>query len=113
MDESIRLFVSRAYKGNATTKDYMKLSKKVVYYVRGIPLALKVLCSYLLSSRLQREGTWEMTLDKLTKGLLDKILNVLKISHDGLDETEKIVFLDVACFFKGMDGHHVAEIPRV
>lgn len=54
-----------------------------------------------------------MTLDKLTKGLLDKILNVLKISHDGLDETEKIVFLDVACFFKGMDGHHVEEIPRV
>lgn len=37
---------------------------------------------------------------------------MLKISYDGLDETEKIVFLDVACFFKGMDRHHVEEIPH-
>lgn len=109
-DESIRLVVSRESEGNTLANDYMKLSKRVVCYVGGIPLALRVLGSYLLSSRSHREETREMALDKLVKKTLDKILNVLKISYDGLDETENAIFIDIACFFKGMDRHHVEEI---
>ena len=38
------------------------------------------------------------------------IYEVLKISYDGLDDKEKNIFLDIACFFKGEDKEYVVEI---
>ena len=37
------------------------------------------------------------------------ILEVLKISYDGLDNKEKNIFLDVACFFQGEDVNLVMK----
>lgn len=39
-----------------------------------------------------------------------KIFEILKISYDGLQETEKKIFLDIACFFKGNDKDQVREL---
>ena len=35
---------------------------------------------------------------------------MLKISFDGLREREKSIFLDIACFFKGMEEDYVVNI---
>ena len=35
---------------------------------------------------------------------------VLKISFDGLDDTQKVVFLGIACFFNGEDREFVSKI---
>ena len=110
LNESLQLFNLRAFKGNFPTKDYMELSKKVVHYAGGIPLALKVLGSYFHSFRAKSKENWEMALDKLKKVPLNDIHNKLRISYDGLDETEKDIFLDIICFFKGMDKCYVEEI---
>jgi len=34
----------------------------------------------------------------------------LRISYDGLEESEKNIFLDIACFFKGEDVEYVTKI---
>jgi hypothetical protein len=39
-----------------------------------------------------------------------EILDTLQISFDGLEETEKKIFLDIACFFKGNDRDHIAKM---
>ena len=83
------------------------MSKHVVDYTKGLPLALKVLGSFLFSkTHLQ----WKSELDKLQRVPHIEILNVLKVSYEGLSTTEKDIFLDIACFFKGEDKDFVIRI---
>ncbi|KAI9119867.1 hypothetical protein K1719_009256 [Acacia pycnantha] len=85
-----------------TTRDKHVLSKGVdemaVVYAKGVPLALKVLGSYL---RGRSEVEWESALRKLEKNPHEDIQKVLRLSYDGLNHEEKRIFLDVACFLKG------------
>ena len=53
---------------------------------------------------------WESVLGCLRESLERKILDVLQISFDGLKITEQKIFLDIACFFKGMTKYRVANI---
>ena len=106
-NEALQLFNLNAFKNESPPIEYIELSERVVDYAKGIPLALKVLGSYL-HSRSKKE--WESALNKLKIIPNMKIHNVLRISYDGLDEKEKDIFLDVACFFKGHDRDLVESI---
>ena len=68
---------------------------------------MKVLGSLLCDKTISE---WESELHKLEKEPEVKIQKVLKISFDGLDDTQKEVFLDIACFFKGEDRDFVTKI---
>ncbi|KAL6316239.1 hypothetical protein AAG906_017786 [Vitis piasezkii] len=105
--ESMQLFCLHAFKQNILRKDYVDLSNDVVNYVNGLPLALEILGSFLFNkSKLE----WESTLQKLKRKPNMNVQNVLKISFDGLDEIEKEIFLDVACFFKGWNETDVTRL---
>ena len=106
-DEAFQLFSMYAFRKNSPTLDETKLSKKVIKFAGRIPLALKVLGCRLYS---KPKEVWESTLDKLQKVLDKDILNVLKLSYDALDESEKDIFLDIACFFKGENIDFVTRI---
>ncbi|XP_031284756.1 TMV resistance protein N-like [Pistacia vera] len=93
-----RLFNQYAFKQRFPTKDYIELSNLVVEYSQGIPLALKVLGSYLCS---REKEFWESAIKNLEKCPLLDIQKVLRVSYDGLEKEEKVLFLDIACFFKG------------
>ncbi|KAL6222260.1 hypothetical protein ACLB2K_005652 [Fragaria x ananassa] len=89
-------------------KDYRELSKSILDYARGLPLALKILGSFLYK---RDRGDWESTVAKLKKDPIDQALfKALRISYDGFDKMSKQVFLDVACFLKGYDKEHVIQI---
>ncbi|KAL2342408.1 hypothetical protein Fmac_003693 [Flemingia macrophylla] len=98
--DSLKLFSLNAFKQNHPEETYMDLSVKVLSYAKGIPLALKVLGS-LLHGKTREE--WESQLQKLKKIPEKDILEVLKLSYDGLGEDQKNIFLDMACFYGGYE----------
>ncbi|KAA8535694.1 hypothetical protein F0562_030697 [Nyssa sinensis] len=95
-DEAIRLFSMNAFKLDHPTKEYEKLSYDVVHYAGGLPLALKVLGSFLFG---RDTRIWRSAVDSLKDVPEEEILEKLKISYDGLRDIEKEIFLDIACFF--------------
>nr|ABN09142.1 TIR [Medicago truncatula] len=107
-NESLELFSWHAFRQSCPRKDFGKLSRNVVSYCKGLPLALEVLGSYL-SKRTEQE--WRSALSKLTKIPNNEVLQILRISYDGLEDyTEKDIFLDICCFFIGKNRVDVTEI---
>ncbi|CAN6584490.1 unnamed protein product [Malus baccata var. baccata] len=104
---ALELFRRYAFRTNEPARDYDYLSRRVIQYAQGLPLALKVLGAFL-DNKTVRE--WEDVLEKIRKIPQREIHDVLKTSFDGLDDAEKDIFLDIACFFKGMQKDHATEI---
>ncbi|KAI9119796.1 hypothetical protein K1719_009185 [Acacia pycnantha] len=107
MEESHQLFYWHAFKQDHPKIGYEKLSKQVIQYAGGLPLALKVLGSYLNSGDTK---TWESALKKLRKYPNAEIYNVLRVSYDGLDISEKRIFLDIAFFLRGEKKESVISV---
>ncbi|KAI9119849.1 hypothetical protein K1719_009238 [Acacia pycnantha] len=97
--QSLELFSLNAFNTSLPRMGYEKLTKRVVVYTKGIPLALKVLGSYL---RGKSEVEWNSALKKLVKIPHEDVQKVLRLSYDGLNHEEKNIFLEIACFLKGM-----------
>ena len=76
-------------------------------YINGLPLALEVLGSLLFGKRIDE---WVSALEKLEKEPDNKIFNILKISFDGLTKMQQDLFLDIACFFKGVYKDGIIDI---
>ncbi|XP_059665561.1 disease resistance protein RUN1-like isoform X2 [Cornus florida] len=106
-DEALELFSWYAFTNNHPLEDYVELSRHVIKYAQGLPLALQVLGSFLFKRSLNE---WEHEVDNWKKIPNREIYDVLKISFDGLNDTEKDLFLDIACFFKGYDKDYVMDI---
>ncbi|XP_054776959.1 disease resistance protein RUN1-like isoform X2 [Prosopis cineraria] len=75
----------------------------------GLPLALHVLGTFLRGRSMPE---WKDALDKLKKIPDDNILQILKISYDGLNDEEKTIFLDIACFFREQRKEEVIQILK-
>ncbi|KAL4625614.1 hypothetical protein ACB092_05G038400 [Castanea dentata] len=95
-DEALHLLSLKAFKKDRPPEDYLQLSKDAVQYTKGLPLAIEILGSSLFN---KDNNQWKSTLSRLKKFPERAIFEALKISYDGLDETEKKIFLYVACFF--------------
>jgi hypothetical protein len=107
IDEALILFCRKAFQKDHPLEGYEGLSKKFICYAQGLPLALKVLGSFLLG---RSPNLWESALGRLKENPTRDILTVLQISFDGLEEIDKDIFLDIACFFKGEGKSHVTNI---
>lgn len=104
--EALQLFHLKVSKGKQPTDDRVELSKYVVNYARGLPLAIEVLGSFLCGRSVEE---WKSALNRLQVAPDENILKVLRISYDGLDRRDKEIFLDIACFFKGKDKDRVRK----
>lgn len=107
-EESLQLFSWHAFREPHPVIEYVELSKVLVDYVGGVPLALEVLGSYLFRRSIPQ---WTSAIEKLKKIPHHQIQRQLKTSFDDLDGDKlKDMFLDIACFFIGMDKDYVGKI---
>ncbi|CAJ1949645.1 unnamed protein product [Sphenostylis stenocarpa] len=107
-DESLELFSWHAFRDVTPTEDFIEVSRNVVSYCGGLPLALEVLGSYL-HKRTKQE--WKSVLSKLKIIPNNQVQEKLRISFDCLqDQMERDIFLDICCFFIGKDRGYVTEI---
>ncbi|KAI9072653.1 hypothetical protein K1719_045373 [Acacia pycnantha] len=106
-EASLKIFCLHAFKEGHPKMGYEQLSKQGVKYARGLPLALKVLGSYLNSRDV---NIWESALKKFQKYPSVEIQTVLRVSYDALDEIEKCIFLDIAFFFKGQKKDDITRV---
>jgi hypothetical protein len=106
--ESLELFSWHAFRNATPRANFSELSKSVVNYCGGLPLAVEVLGSHLYE---RSKEEWRSVLSKLEKIPNDEVQEKLRISYDGLmDEMKKAIFLDVCCFFIGKEKDYVTEI---
>ncbi|KAL4637501.1 hypothetical protein ACB092_03G081500 [Castanea dentata] len=105
--ESRELFCRHAFKRNKPTEDYLELVDQFIHYAKGLPLALKIIGADLYKRNIH---FWQSSLDKYKRIPNPDIQEVLKISYNGLDQTQRNIFLDIACFLKGFYKNVVVDI---
>ncbi|XP_050236343.1 TMV resistance protein N-like [Mercurialis annua] len=108
-EHALELFSRYAFKQKHRTDEFTELSMHAIDYCKGLPLALKVLGSSLYG---RSEIQWTDSLNRLEKHFNKDIQQTLRISFDGLEESNKSMFLDVACYFRGQDKDYVAKLLK-
>ncbi|KAL1216022.1 Disease resistance protein RUN1 [Cardamine amara subsp. amara] len=103
-DDSLKLVRLHAFRTSKPSKELLQLSIKLAEYCGGLPLAMEVLGTLLFKESI---SFWESTLESLKSIPNDNIQAKLQISFDALTEVQKDIFLDISCFFIGMDEDNV------
>ncbi|KAB2059432.1 hypothetical protein ES319_A11G302400v1 [Gossypium barbadense] len=107
-NDALHLFNLKAFGCKIVPKeDFIELAKHVVGYAGGLPLALEVLGSFLCDRDARQ---WTSAIERLERDSNKEILDRLQISFDGLEEREKDIFLDIACFFNGEEKDFVMKV---
>ena len=104
-DQAKELFYKHAlFQQQPQGPQFEEVANKVIEACGGLPLSLEVLGSYLCG--VERLRVWQQALRRLQKGQClggswdnERMWRTLRISYDNLDEEEKNMFLDIACFF--------------
>ncbi|MED6159796.1 hypothetical protein PIB30_045542 [Stylosanthes scabra] len=86
---ALELFCWKALKRPKPTEEFLDLSKKVVNYSVGLPLALKVLGDYLKGRSIE---VWGDAIEKIKNFSDSEIFDVLKM-HDLLEEMGKQIVI--------------------
>ncbi|KAL7224541.1 hypothetical protein ACSBR1_025913 [Camellia fascicularis] len=89
-DEAIKLLISKAFRKDKQIGGYGNLLDRAVEYCKGVPLALKVLGSFLHD---RKEIYWESALKRLEQSPLPEVEEVLKISYEALGWEDKEILL--------------------
>lgn len=86
MLNSSELFSYHAFRRNMPPKSFMELSLSFVNYAKGVPLALKVLGSYLCGRTCLL--FWKSKLEKVRQIPDENIQEILQLSYDELSDEE-------------------------
>ncbi|XP_057452669.1 disease resistance protein RUN1-like, partial [Lotus japonicus] len=105
--DALQLFCRKAFKCDDTMRDYIDLTNEALSYANGLPLAIKVLGSFLFGLDVSE---WRGALVRLRENPKKDIMDMLRISFDALEDSEKEIFLDISCFFHGNLRENVENI---
>ncbi|GLJ38067.1 hypothetical protein SUGI_0774860 [Cryptomeria japonica] len=103
-----QLFCQHAFSQPIPLNGFDKLVEGFLKFCNGLPLSLKVIAGQLYKEL--SEEYWESLLDKISRILPSDITKKLRVSYDALDDEEKEMFLDTACFFIGEEKSMAIEI---
>nr|KYP55326.1 TMV resistance protein N [Cajanus cajan] len=106
-EDATQLFYKYAFKGNHIMSGYEELTYDILSHVQGHPLAIQVLGSSLFDRSISQ---WRSALVRFKENKSDNIIGFLRLGFDELDNLEKEIFLDIACFFNNEKEEHVMEI---
>ncbi|KAI9086125.1 hypothetical protein K1719_031846 [Acacia pycnantha] len=107
--DSLELFCRHAFHMSLPPKGYHQMSSHVISYAKGLPLALKLIGANLAN---KNKKEWRSILEQYDRIPERTIHEVLKISYDCLQDGAKIIFLDVACFFKDETLNSLGKIVQ-
>ncbi|XP_056173177.1 disease resistance protein RUN1-like [Syzygium oleosum] len=107
IDEALELFCLKSFRSQDPSAGFEELVEQFIKYTDGLPLALDVLGSFSANRSLMQ---WKSALARLKECPERKIIDLLRLSYDGLMQIEKEIFLDIACFFKGKEKTYVTEV---
>jgi hypothetical protein len=85
----------------------VKLTTEVLKYAQGLPLAVRVVGSFLCTRNVNQ---WGDAMYRLRNNPDNKVMDVLKVSLEGLHSNDREIFLHIACFFKGEKEDYVKRI---
>ena len=105
--ESRELFCQQAFGRNRSDEDSLELVNQFIHYAKGLPLALKIIGADLYG---QTNDEWKRALEKYKRFPNGDIQEILKISYDGLEQSQQDIFLDIACFLKAEEKDFVVDI---
>ncbi|KAI6680454.1 hypothetical protein NL676_034335, partial [Syzygium grande] len=100
---ALQLFSKHAFEMDSPPQDYYHISRNIIYKVGGLPLALEVIGSSLCG---KSKPHWKATLKKLHLVPNQDVYHKLMISFDMLEDEQKEIFLDIACYFIGEERIH-------
>ena len=100
-NDSLKLFSSHAFGMTMPPERFRELSASFVTYADGLPVALTLLGRSLYSRN--NVSLWKLELEQVLERPQGDIQKILQRSCDALDENEKAIFLNIACFFVGED----------
>jgi ABC-type oligopeptide transport system ATPase subunit len=105
--EALQLFRWNALKSDKPIDNFVERTEHaIIRYAGGLPLVLIVLGSGLFGKELLE---WESALDRYKKLPSKNVHEILQVSYDGLKDTEKKLFLDIACTYKGQNVGNVTK----
>ncbi|KAL3740402.1 hypothetical protein ACJRO7_021651 [Eucalyptus globulus] len=104
-NQSLILFSKHAFRRDSPLKEFEDLTRQVVSITKGLPLSLEVLGSLLCG---KNPAFWRGTIDKLRKVPPKEVREKLRTSIEALDDNQKQIFLDIACFFIGTSKNIVS-----
>ncbi|GKD06627.1 NB-ARC domains-containing protein, partial [Tanacetum coccineum] len=105
--KALELFSLNAFGKRHPTQDFEELAFRIVKYLQGHPLALKVIGRSLYGKSIH---VWESELDRLQTNPNPDIQQKLRPSFDGLASDQKRMFLDIACAFIGENKDFAASV---
>ncbi|KAH0681011.1 hypothetical protein KY284_022096 [Solanum tuberosum] len=106
-DESLQLFKLYAFKKNHLMDEFRDVSAQIIRHCDGLPLALKVLGSFLYGRDLDE---WTSEVERLEQIPEDGIVKKLELSFNRLNRIEQKLLLDIVCFFIGKKKESVTRI---
>ncbi|XP_039168991.1 disease resistance protein RPV1-like [Eucalyptus grandis] len=106
-NHSLELFSKHAFRRDYPIQQYISHSNRAVKICGGLPLALEVIGSLLFGKSIEE---WDAILKELEKFPQEDVEKKLIISIEALNERQKNIFLDVACFFIGCDKRIVIHM---
>jgi hypothetical protein len=121
MEEAKKLFLFQAFRITKVVKEgFEVIFDEIVKACDGLPLSLEVIGGFLhtkqhLESKKQLE-IWKDVLQRLRNAVTldggkdDKLWRSLRVSYDDLQPIECNMFLDIACYFCGLNEQMIIQI---